>query len=331
MKPLSNQQRLNQVNTEQLFENYRSAQTHASSYTFGMRWKTVRNKEYLFKDRDRRGNGKSLGPRSAETEALLASFSVGRVDAQERLKLITEKIKEQARLNKALRINRVPSVVARVLRELDRAGLYDGFTVIGTQALFAYEAAGGAHFILELLASGDVDLLFDSRQKMTVVSDKLDGNGLLGLLKKADKTFECVRKNSYRAANAGQFMVDLVVAPRGIQASGSVTFAETDLVATEVPGLQWLLNAPKLDAVAVDEDGWPVPMRVPDPRAFALHKMWLSSLPTREPLKKPRDFDQARAIAKLVSETMPHLPFSDTLTSLHSDVRKMLPQLMSHI
>jgi len=87
-----------------------------------------------------------------------------------------------------------------VLRELDRAGLHDSFTVIGTQALYAYEAVAGSHFLLELLASGDVDLLYDARQKMTAVSDKLDGEGLLGLLKKADKTFECVRENGYRAA-----------------------------------------------------------------------------------------------------------------------------------
>ena len=85
---------------------------------------------------------------------MLATFLAGRTVAQERQAQITEKIKEQARLNKALRLNRVPSVVARVLRELDRAGLYDGFTVIGTQALYAYEAAAGAHFILERLASG---------------------------------------------------------------------------------------------------------------------------------------------------------------------------------
>jgi hypothetical protein len=329
MKLLSNQQRLHQVNTEQLFENYRAALGHAASYTYGMRWKRVRHTEYLFKDRDRRGNGKSLGVRSAESEALLATFLAGRTVAQERQAQITEKIKEQARLNKALRLNRVPSVVARVLRELDRAGLYDGFTVIGTQALYAYEAAAGAHFILELLASGDVDLLYDVRQKITVVSDKLDGKGLLGLLKKADKTFECVRENGYRAANAGQFMVDLVIAPSGMQARGEVTFAQPDLVATEVPGLQWLLNSPKLDAVAIDEEGWPVPMRVPDPRAFALHKVWLSSLSTREPLKKPRDLDQARAVAKLVQSQMPHLPFETTLTSLHGDVRKMLPKLIS--
>lgn len=328
MKSLSNQQRLHQVNTEQLFENYRSAVGHAASYTYGMRWKTVRSTEYLFRDRDRRGNGKSLGRRSEETEQLMATFSAGRTVAQERLRGIKEKIQEQARLNKALRLNRVPRVVARVLRELDQAGLYDSFTVIGTQTLYAYEAAAGVHFLLELLASGDVDLLYDARQKMVVVSEKLDGDGLLGLLKKADKTFECVRENGYRAANAGQFMVDLVIAPRGMHVTGSVTFSESDLVATEVPGLQWLLNSPKLDAVAIDEDGWPVPMRVPDPRAFALHKAWLSGLPTREPIKKPRDLDQARAVAQLVQEEMPQFSFESTLTSLHSDVRKMLPVLI---
>ena len=255
-------------------------------------------------------------------------FSAGRQVAKERLKLITEKIQEQARLNKALRLNRVSRVVARVLRELDQAGLHDSFTVIGTQALYAYEAEGGAHFLLELLASGDVDLLYDGRQKLTVVSDKLDGNGLLGLLKNADKTFECVRENSYRAANAGQFMVDLVTAPRGIQAAENITFADSDLVAVEVPGLQWLLNSPKLDTVAIDEDGWPVPMRVPDPRAFALHKAWLSGLPLREPIKKPRDFEQARVVAQLVQANMPHLSFDSTMTSLHGDVRKMLPLLI---
>jgi hypothetical protein len=257
----------------------------------------------------------------------LANFNAGRAAAQERLQLITAGLEEQARLNKALRLNRVPRVIARVLRELDLAGLHGDFTVIGTQALYAYEAAAGAQFILELLASGDVDLLYDARKKLTVVSEKLDGNGLLGLLKKADRTFECIRENGYRAANAGQFMVDLVVAPGGMRASNSVMFAEADLVAAEVPGLQWLLNSPNLEAVAIDEDGWPVPMRVPDPRAFALHKAWLSSQKTREPLKKPRDFDQAQAVAKLVRDYLPHLKFENTLTSLHGDVRKMLPLL----
>jgi transposase InsO family protein len=45
--------------------------------------------------------------------------------------------------------------------------------------------------------------------------------------------------------------------------------------------------------VGIDEDGWPVPIKVPDPRAFALHKAWLSTLTTREPVKKQRDLAQA--------------------------------------
>ena len=77
MKTLSNQQRLHLVNSEQLYENYRVALRHAAAHTYGMRWKTVRGIEYLFRDSDARGNGKSLGPRSVETEATLAAFMHG--------------------------------------------------------------------------------------------------------------------------------------------------------------------------------------------------------------------------------------------------------------
>ena len=42
-----------------------------------MRWKAVRGTEYLFRDSDARGNGKSLGRRSVETEATLAAFLQG--------------------------------------------------------------------------------------------------------------------------------------------------------------------------------------------------------------------------------------------------------------
>ncbi len=66
-----------------------------------------------------------------------------------------------------------------------------------------------------------------------------------------------------------------------------------------------------------------MPFRVPDPRAFALHKAWLSQQPTRDPLKKPRDLAQAKAVAQLVREQMPHLIFGEALTSLHGDVRAM--------
>lgn len=45
-------------------------------------------------------------------------------------------------------------------------------------------------FAKELLASGDVDLLYDPRKKLSLISKRMDNNGLMGLLRKADKTFE---------------------------------------------------------------------------------------------------------------------------------------------
>ena len=81
------------------------------------------------------------------------------------------------------------------------------------------------------------------------------------------------------------------------------------------------------DRQAIDETGWPTPLRVPDPRAFALHKAWLASRPDRDAIKKPRDLAQARAVAALVREHMPHLPFSEAISSLHGDVRGLIDML----
>lgn len=63
MKSLSNQQRLHLVNAEQLYENYRAALEHTRSYAYGMRWKRVREVDYLFRGANRLGGGKLLGRR----------------------------------------------------------------------------------------------------------------------------------------------------------------------------------------------------------------------------------------------------------------------------
>ncbi len=327
MQGLSNQQRLHLVNTRQIYASYLSALRHLEGYRYALRWKSVRGVEYLFRPSSRVGDGRSLGRRSPELETVLALFEQGRHDAQAREVTLRAKLEEQARLNKALRLGRVPRVVSRILRQLDAQDLMGDFLVLGTQALYAFEAEAGVHFLLELLASGDIDLLYDTRKHLTLVSDRLDREGLLGLLKKADRSFEPLLKRGFRAANAEGFMVDLIIAPRPMHDGDPVTFAEGDLVAAEVPGLQWLVNSPKLATVAVDETGWPVPMRVPDPRAFALHKAWLSNQANREPLKRQRDLAQARAVAAMVREHLPHLSFDEALTALHGDVRAMAESL----
>jgi hypothetical protein len=47
----------------------------------------------------------------------------------------------------------------------------------------------------------------------------------------------------------------------------------------------------------------------PDPRVWAVHKLWLSRRPDRQPIKRQRDATQAEAVGALVATYLTHLPF----------------------
>lgn len=46
----------------------------------------------------------------------------------------------------------------------------------------------------------------------------------------------------------------------------------------------------------------------PDPRWFALHKLWLGVQAKRDPLKRRKDSVQGAALLDAISEAMPHYP-----------------------
>lgn len=308
---LSNDQRKYLIDSAQMYDSYIEAKHHADSYRHGMTWKHSRNKEYLFRLSGRTGHGRSLGVRSPETEKIEAEFRDGKTRALARLDAIKSRLDAFAVINKALRLGRVPTVVAKILRQLDERGLLgQEFIVLGTQCLYAYEAAAGVRFDPALTASGDVDLMFDTRRKIELVSQKLDGSGLIGLLRKVDRSFEPMQRSKFRAANDREFMVDLIMPPLDMRDSRKIQFAEGDLIASEIPGLEWLMNAPRFEAVGIGEDGWPTRFVVPDPRAFALHKAWLATRPMRDPLKKSRDAAQGQMVRMVVEKYFPHLSFS---------------------
>jgi hypothetical protein len=76
--------------------------------------------------------------------------------------------------------------------------------------------------------------------------------------------------------------------------------AGADLEATPMPGTEWLLAAPQFEQTIIGEDGRPLRIVVPEPRTFALHKLWVSKRDDRDPLKRPRDATHARVVAELV-------------------------------
>jgi hypothetical protein len=331
-KQLDSEQRKIYIDSCQIYQTFMETLRQSQQFKGGMRWKKTGDKEYLFKTRDGRGNGKSLGVKSPATEVIYSAFHQQKQQSKERLVQLQTTLTRQAKLAVAVGINRVPNVAARVLRVLAQEGLLgQGLTVLGTHALYGYEAAAGLHFDSGLLATMDIDLLFDAQKKLKLRGE-INPNGLIGLLKKADTSFEIAAAGHYRAVNNKGFMVELIktipVPPTKIEKQTLFNVPD-DLVAAEIEGLKWLDNAPIFRQWAIAEDGVPVEFVMPDPRYFALHKLWLSQLKNREAIKKPRDFQQAQAVAKLAIDYL-GLSFAELeLLAFPAQVRAMLPDFLA--
>jgi len=91
-----------------------------------------------------------------------------------------------------------------------------------------------------------------------------------------------------------------------------------DLMAAEIKSLHWLISAPKFHQVVIGEDGFPAAMVVPDPRAFAVHKLWISRQKDRDVIKKKRDRSQALALGKLIFQYLPEFEIKIKFKIQHS-------------
>ena len=304
------------VDTRQLWEAWQDGEGRRRRYEGSLAWQTSKGREYLVKWVKDPATGvrkaKGMGPRSPETEAVMDGWAKGKAEAKERMVALNARMSRQARLNQAVGIARVPAVAARILRLLDRERLLGrNVTVAGMNALYAYEAAAGVMFGREYLATGDLDLLFEARARLKLSVEGIEPAKVIDVLAAADATFVPVEGAGYKAVNAQGYFVDLIKPePSPPWKAERERIGEGDLTASPVPNLKWLANAPKFEAVAIGSDGRPVPMSCPDPRAFALFKLWLGKAALdRDPAKRDRDVAQAEAVARLVVDRLPQLPF----------------------
>jgi hypothetical protein len=311
---LNNDQRREMVNTRQRYQAWRNAVDREHGYRGSMVWEETKGNQYLMRsyyDAAEKRRQKSLGRRSHETETIKARFDAERAAATEARKSIDLVIERQAAINRVLGLGRIPLVAAKILRAIDRRGLLgNGLRLIGTNALYCYEAACGVLIDPEITATLDIDLLFDTRSSLRLVGNAdLPDADLLQLLRLVDRSFARTRQ-SFRAQNDEGYLVDLIkpqLNPPWSRQKRTLGGPD-DLQAAEIEGLKWLENAPAFEQVAVDEKGFPSRMVAVDPRVFAVHKLWVSSRVDRDPIKKARDREQAFVVARLVREYLPHLP-----------------------
>jgi hypothetical protein len=295
------------IDAETVFLELRRARLEAAEVRGSMFWRTQNDRQFLVRESSG-GAQKSLGLLSPETQAIFERFKARKAAATSRLAALTSAATDQQRLNKALRVGRVPNIVVKTLNALEAAGLEEHFLTIGTHALYAFESACGVRCLPGALATQDIDLLFDSRKRMAFVSQmkRLDSS-FIGALRKADPSFRVMQDQKQTAINDTGFEVDVIrrMAIDGDPHPFRMSDDENDMWAVQVEGANRMLSAHKFSQVVVAETGHMAVMHTMDPPTFVAIKRMISKAPGRDPKKRLKDALQADLVEQLMQTHMP--------------------------
>jgi hypothetical protein len=286
-----------------------------------MRWQSSKGKTYLYEAHGK--VSKSLGRKGVQTERAKRDHDAKRTKLKDWVKVLQKRQDAMAPVNRALSLGRVPKIAARILRALDREGLLGSHVIVaGTNALYAYEAAAGVVLSGEYVATTDADLLWDTRQSLLLTATGVRREGIMGILRRVDKSF--VADYGLVATNKDGYIVDLLCPETDDYTT--MKFG-SDLEASAMPGVEWLLSSPQFDQTVIGEDGLPLRMVVPEPRTFALHKLWVSERNDRDAIKRPRDAAHAQVVAEITRTYMREPMTAKAMPWLPKELRSKLKQL----
>lgn len=296
--PFSDEQSRLIVNLRLRYETWMDAERERAAMPYDLRRKRVNGRDYLYRIFDRGGNGTSLGPMNGENIEAFEHYHATKDALQGRVRTLRPLLAEAAALYRALRLPLLSSDAGPILRECDRRSLLGShLLVIGTNAMAAYSIEANGRIAVPD-ETEDFDLAW-------VAQSPEDQERLIwDMLKAVDPTFAINSERDFQARNAKAYDVELLVAP-----SRAGTLAPKDRPRPlPLPEQEWLLLGRPVDQVVGCRDSSPARIIAPDPRWFALHKLWLAEQPKRNPHKRPKDRAQGIALLNAVAEAMPHYP-----------------------
>ncbi|MGH7024253.1 MAG: GSU2403 family nucleotidyltransferase fold protein [Caulobacteraceae bacterium] len=327
VEPFSDEQARALVNLEQRYQVWMAAEQAVHALPYDLRRKEVAGRSYLYEIEGRSGNGKSLGPWSPENAARFENYHRHKREMKARRDASRPTLDEAGRLSRALRVPMLADAAGPILRECDRRRLLEGsLLVVGTNAMSAYAVEAGG-FIREAPdETQDFDLAWAGKAPA-------DGEAptIWAMLKAVDPTFTVNMERTFQARNARAYEVEILVAP-----SRAGTMHRLDKpTPAPLPEQEWLLNGRPIDRVVVCRDASPARIVAPDPRWFALQKLWMARKAERNPLKRPKDLKQGLALLDAVRVAMPQYPLDaafeaelpDDLAGLYRDWRAKAPSV----
>lgn len=273
-----------------------------------MIWRELRGVRYLIRTSAASAQ-KTIGRDSAETQAIYARFIERKEAAAARVKSLGARLEEQRKLNRLYGVGRAPNVIVKVLEALQKAGIAAQFLTVGTNAMYAYESACGLRVGTEAMATRDLDLLFDTRQRTAFVSTlrRLDSS-LLAVLRKADPSFRVLRNQLQTAVNDDGYEIDIIrrTAKDGGPHPLRISASEDDLWAVQVNSGENMVAGLKFRQLVVAASGQMAYMQTLHPLDFIRIKTVLATDPQRDPLKRPKDKLQAEITEALWDGYLQH-------------------------
>ena len=317
VSPFSDEQLRALINLRPRYEALIEAERGLAKLPYNVVRKSIAGREYLYEAVDRANNGNSLGPMSPELERKFDDYHAAKRDLKSRRAIAQGLIAEIGRIARPYRLPMLSSEAGELLRELDRRGLLDGaLMVVGTNCLPAYSLEAGGTIADAPDETEDFDIAW-------VAERDSEASALWAALKAVDPTFTVNSERQFQARNAKTYEVELLVAP-----SRQATMHPREQPRpVPLPEQEWLLPGRRVDQVVPCRDGTAARLVVPDPRWFALHKLWLADQPKRNPLKRGKDRKQGLALLDAVADAMPHYPLDDAfVTELPEELMPLFEQ-----
>lgn len=253
-----------------------------------------------------RGRDRYLGPDTGEVRRRVREHNDLKAVRQERIDLV-----------RALRNARIPAPDAmsgKILSALSDAGVFRlRAVVVGTVAFQVYGPLLGVRFANTAGQTGDLDLA--QFHSISVSVDDQIEDGLLAKLKDVDSRFEAIpspfdgrkaMRYAIRVGNQEQFAVDILCPLRGPDRGSITTLEALQGDAQLLRYLDFLIYG-EINGVVLH--GLGVPVNVPRPERYAIHKLIVSRMRiyTAESQAKARkDVAQAGALIEVLLEDRPY-------------------------
>lgn len=259
-------------------------------------------REYLVVKRHSRDNGTTIGAKDSETERRLEEFRRERDEAQQALTQTEAALAEIVAQYRALKLPTAMPLPARILRELDIAGLLGtDYMAVGTNAFAVYQIEARARFASISDETEDFDLAWCRGSGISLAAMNDGQPPLLDVLRRVDPSFRINPRRPYQALDEKGYEVEVLVAPSMFRTRPE----DDDFSPMAVfPEQEWLLKGRPVRHVVASRDGRTCPIFAPDPRWMALHKLWLANKPERNAAKRPKDRRQGDVLLKAVASTM---------------------------